>query len=191
MFRPFKRETKGAVAVEFALILPLLLMLVCGIIEFGMLFRANLSVSQAARSGARTAVALPRVADYQTNTASAVAASLQNTLGADEITYLTIYKANKTTGLPTTGNYKTCTECYRFSWNSGTKTWTQLSGAAWLATSQKACGSEATTDYLGVYVEAKYHFVTGIFTPMFGKTSALKERTVMRLEPLGVLTSCA
>jgi Flp pilus assembly protein TadG len=190
MLRPFRRETKGAVAVEFALILPLLLMLVFGIIEFGMLFRANLSVSQAARSGARTAVALPRVTDYQLNTANAVAASLQNTLSTDEITYLTVYKANKATGLPVSGTYKTCTECYRFAWDASTKSWTP-DGGAWPAATQKACGSEGNTDYLGVYVEAKYKYMTGIFTPMFGSSSTIRERTVMRLEPLGVLTSCA
>ena len=187
-----RKKTDGAVAVEFALILPVLLMLVFGIVEFGMMFRADLTVSQAARSGARTAAALPRVASYQTNSAAAVAASVRTSLGANEISYLTIYKANKTTGMPSDGGtYKTCTDCYRFTWDTSTKSWTQLSGAAWPATAQKACGSEALTDYIGVYVEARYHWITGIFTPIFGSTTGLAERTVMRLEPIGSQTACS
>jgi Flp pilus assembly protein TadG len=187
-----RQRDDGAVVVEAALILPILLMLVFGIIEFGMLFRANTTVSQAARAGARTAVALPRVPGYQTFASNAVGGALSTTMGSDEITYLTIYKANKTTGLPADGGtYKTCTECYRFTWDKPTKTWTQLSGPAWVHTAQKACGSEALTDYLGVYVEAKYSWITGFFTPFFGSTSTVGERTVMRLEPISTQSSCS
>ncbi|MDQ0075016.1 TadE/TadG family type IV pilus assembly protein [Arthrobacter oryzae] len=44
---------KGAAAVEFALILPLLLLILIGIIEFSFAFNAQLSLNQAAREGAR------------------------------------------------------------------------------------------------------------------------------------------
>jgi Flp pilus assembly protein TadG len=44
---------RGAAAVEFALILPLLLLLVFGIVEFGLLLNKQVSVSNAAREGAR------------------------------------------------------------------------------------------------------------------------------------------
>ncbi len=190
--RKRRHQTDGVVAVEFALIIPVLLMLVFGIIEFGMLFRADLSVNQSARAGARTAAALPRTAGYQTSAANAVAAQLQNTLSTDEITYLSIYKADKATGLPTDGGtYKTCTTCYRFTWNSSSKSWVPESGASWAYTAQKACGAEATTDYLGVYVEARYNWVTSIFTPMFGSSMTVKERTIMRLEPIGTGSVCS
>ncbi|HET8614524.1 MAG TPA: TadE/TadG family type IV pilus assembly protein [Actinomycetales bacterium] len=43
----------GAVAVEFALVLPVLLMLVFGIIDFGRAYNAKISLTQAAREGAR------------------------------------------------------------------------------------------------------------------------------------------
>ena len=46
----------GAVAVEFALILPALLLLVVGIINFGWLLGQKLSLNQAVREGARMAV---------------------------------------------------------------------------------------------------------------------------------------
>ena len=193
MRRPRLRDEKGAVAVEAAIILPVLCLLVFGIIEFGMLFRANITVSQSARAGARTAVALPRYAGYQTAAANAVAAQLRNTLGSDEIQYLTIYKANKVTGLPASGaGYKTCTtDCYRFTWNSSTNAWIPVTGAAWLPTAQNACGkTESDTDYLGVYVEGRYTWKTGLFNPIFGNATTISERTVMRLEPLGGTGAC-
>ena len=43
----------GAAAAEFAIILPILLTLTFGIIEFGFIFNAQLSLSQAVREGVR------------------------------------------------------------------------------------------------------------------------------------------
>jgi len=50
-----KRGERGAVAVEFALILPLLVLLLFGIIEFGQAYNAYITVTHAAREGARLA----------------------------------------------------------------------------------------------------------------------------------------
>jgi len=47
---------RGASAVEFALVLPILLVLTLGIINFGYLFGQQLSLNQAVREGARAAV---------------------------------------------------------------------------------------------------------------------------------------
>ena len=44
---------RGAAAVEFALVLPILLLLVMGIIEFGLIFNSQISLTNAAREGAR------------------------------------------------------------------------------------------------------------------------------------------
>lgn len=44
----------GAAAVEFALVLPVLILLVFGIMEFGLVFNRWLSVTHAAREGVRT-----------------------------------------------------------------------------------------------------------------------------------------
>jgi hypothetical protein len=43
----------GAAAVEFAVILPLLLLIVGGIIDFGFMFNAQIAVTHAAREGVR------------------------------------------------------------------------------------------------------------------------------------------
>ncbi len=47
---------QGASAVEFALVVPLLIVLVFGIIDFGVIFAQQLSLNNAVRQGARSAV---------------------------------------------------------------------------------------------------------------------------------------
>ncbi|MDH4139163.1 MAG: pilus assembly protein [Coriobacteriia bacterium] len=46
---------RGAVALEFAVVVPLLLILLFGMLEFGFVFQAQLAVTHAAREGARMA----------------------------------------------------------------------------------------------------------------------------------------
>jgi hypothetical protein len=57
MFRLFRRDReKGASAVEFAIVLPLLVLLVFGIMEAGWLFAQQVELRNATREGARLAV---------------------------------------------------------------------------------------------------------------------------------------
>ena len=49
----FLREQSGATAVEFVLILPLLLALIFGLIDFGRIGFVQVSVTAASREGAR------------------------------------------------------------------------------------------------------------------------------------------
>ena len=53
------RDESGANAVEFALVLPILIVLIFGILFGGLLLNQQLSVTQAAREGARFAATLP------------------------------------------------------------------------------------------------------------------------------------
>ena len=48
-----RTQERGAAAVEFALILPVLLLLVLGIMEFSRLYNEQISLTNAARSAAR------------------------------------------------------------------------------------------------------------------------------------------
>lgn len=56
--RPAQRE-RGAAAVEFALVVPLLLLLVFGIIQYGYILSFRQALSQAAAEGARAAAVAP------------------------------------------------------------------------------------------------------------------------------------
>lgn len=50
---PHRLAERGSVAVELALLLPLLLFIVCGIIDFGRALNAQVTLTQAAREGVR------------------------------------------------------------------------------------------------------------------------------------------
>jgi Flp pilus assembly protein TadG len=56
---------RGAVAVEFALIFPVLILILVGIIEYGAVFNAQLLVQGAAREGAREMALTGSVAQAQ------------------------------------------------------------------------------------------------------------------------------
>lgn len=55
LFYRFKKNDRGVAAVEFALVAPVLILLVLGIIEFGWLFNGWVTITSAAREGARIA----------------------------------------------------------------------------------------------------------------------------------------
>lgn len=47
-------DDRGAAAVEFALVFPILVVILFGIVEFGSVYNAQLQLTSAAREGART-----------------------------------------------------------------------------------------------------------------------------------------
>lgn len=53
------RSERGAAAVEFAIILPVLLLVIAGIVDFGRAYFTQIELTNAAREGARAAVMLP------------------------------------------------------------------------------------------------------------------------------------
>lgn len=55
-YRKKLRDEDGQAMVEFALVLPIFLLIVCGIIDFGWLFYNQLAVNNICREGARYAV---------------------------------------------------------------------------------------------------------------------------------------
>jgi Flp pilus assembly protein TadG len=94
--RRFARAESGAEVIEFGLTLPLMLLVVLGIIEFGFLFREYEIVTNAAREGARIAV-LPtysQTAAARTNNATARAKQYLTNAGLDQSL------ANVTVGAP-------------------------------------------------------------------------------------------
>src|SRR5207247_2464811 len=112
-FRGRARGDRGAALVEAAVVLPLVLLLVFAIIEFGFTFKDLLTVTSATRAGARTATALSKQPNYQTNTGDAVAGVLKATMSSGDIRYLVIYKADPRTGNSVDGtDFEQCTTCF-------------------------------------------------------------------------------
>jgi Flp pilus assembly protein TadG len=76
----------GAAAVEFALVVTPLLILLMGIISYGYMLSFRQSISQAASEGARAAAVAPATADRQAVAYAAIEQTLSATCGS---TYLT------------------------------------------------------------------------------------------------------
>ena len=74
--RSASRDDDGAAAVELALVLPVLLLLVTGIIYFGLAFHAKIELSGAVREGARK-LALGKTATEAQTAAEAAAPGLE------------------------------------------------------------------------------------------------------------------
>lgn len=70
--KPSSLNERGAVAVEAALIVPIFLVLVLGIFEFGRAFNIQISLSEAARESARYAAVHGAKAGFTTGAAQAV-----------------------------------------------------------------------------------------------------------------------
>ena len=81
-----KRSDRGAAAVEFALIIPVLLLLVFGIIEFARLYNEQISLTNAARSAARV-MAISNDQGEALSAAIQASPSLDPGLGAGNIAF--------------------------------------------------------------------------------------------------------
>lgn len=65
----FLKSEDGQLVVEFALVAPILLLILCGIIDFGWIFSAQLATNNCAREGARYASTCSSydMVEYETN----------------------------------------------------------------------------------------------------------------------------
>jgi len=61
---PDREKQRGATAVEFALVLPLLVPMLLGVVDFGLAFAQNINLQAAAREGARQGVTQGDVLTY-------------------------------------------------------------------------------------------------------------------------------
>lgn len=159
------RGDDGASAVEFALVVPLLLLVVFGIINFGVVFSQQLSLNNAVREGARRAVvadpAAPRSCDE-------IVTSVQNQLSGLALDPTAVEVAVSTDGFtsdqPCPGGYTSTTfsggggdnEPCRGSFNNG------------------AGGS--------LVVEARYDSDLLVSFPPFPSTMTLSSKAVYRCE---------
>lgn len=174
---------RGAVAVEAALITPLLILLLFGIIEFGFVFKNYLAVSSSARSGVRIASAMPRTDGFAQAAAEAVLREGQ-ALDRPNIQKIWVYDADGKTGLPSTGNFDSCSQCVTYTVTSSGN----LSGpsGSWPYDQQNACLSDPDHTYIGVYVEYANPGVTGLVF----ENLTLTDRSVMSLEPMSNTAVC-
>lgn len=130
-----KDKERGAAAVEFALVLPVLLAILLGIMEFGFLFNQQISATNAAREGARFAAVHYQDTGFSDQLARNAARSAAPTLNSGTTAVNLSYSA----GSCASGGTVTVTVLPKKGWltgffNSGTPAGTttapQLTGKA-------------------------------------------------------------
>jgi Flp pilus assembly protein TadG len=171
---------RGAALVETAILIPVVLLITFGMIEFSSAYQSSSVASAASRAGARVASAEALLPTFATDAALAAGTALR-TVGSDEPQEMWIYKANDTTGLPASGNFTSCTtKCIKYAWIQSSRTFDTANptGSGWLANTQNACNS-TNWDSVGVYVKLKHRFIT----KLFGANITLSDHAVFRLEP--------
>lgn len=94
-FQRRSRRARAAAVVEFAVVLPLLLTILFGIIEYGWIFMVRQTLQSAAREGCRLAVLQTSVAPY-TNVTNQIAAVMAPT----GLTGYSVTMTHATTGNP-------------------------------------------------------------------------------------------
>jgi hypothetical protein len=167
----------GAVAVETAVVSMLLVILLFGIVESSFLFKNWLSVSAAARAGARMGASQPRSPSFAQDSANQVTNALSDLDPAD-LQEVWVYRTTGATGLPDSGSFASCTTCVKFTWNPVTSS-LRPSSDNWSYSSQNACAGDAARDSLGVYV--KYRHTSPL--ALFFNNTIISESTVMWIEP--------
>lgn len=186
MFRRRSRDDRGAVAVEAALVTPLILLIVFGIIEFTLLLKDAVAVTSAVRVGTRTASAEPRVPTFLDDTALAMTRTVQ-TLSKDGLAgakggNLYIYEANPSTGFPLGSSADTFTcgqNCVRYDWDTGAQKFVYRSGT-WDYKQVNACTGDRNHTVVGVRLEYRHSFLTGVF----GGGKTLTDESVQSFEPI-------
>jgi hypothetical protein len=177
---------RGGSAVEAALVTPVVMALVFGIVEMGFLFKDYLAVAGAVRSGVRIASASPRNATFAQTAADKVALT-GGAMNFDDVEELWVYRVDPATdkpyGLP---NFDSCDDCVKFSWD-GSKF--VKDSDTWASSEQNACvlSSGGPPDRIGVYLKVKHNPFTGL---VFSNSIYVSEASILTLEPLPVSSVC-
>ena len=173
---------RGQSLVEFTLILPVFLLVLLGMLEYGSAYDHRTAMAYAVREGARVGASLgnggssPGTVDA--SIVAAVQRGLTNPILIENITSIDIYKADPTTGAPMTGKM-----------DSYNKDGNLIGTAGWPAT-DRVVGLSG--DSIGVRVRYDFHPITPlgtlmgvIFSPTPGySTIPMTDSSVMHLEPI-------
>lgn len=179
--------------VEFALVLPVLVLLVLGVFEYGNAWRQTNSIERAAQQGGRTvsSQANGRYADYEA--LRAIDSAMASTSGMN-VTRVVIFNATGGTGeVPTsclsgsqsglcnTYTGAVLTSASLASFPGGSVASPSCAGgvdAAWCPIGRNRTGS--SPDRIGVHITAQYTPVTGLLSDI-GVT--IERTTVYQIEP--------
>jgi hypothetical protein len=200
--RPRRFDDRGAGLIETALVTPVFLLLVFGILEFGLVFRAYLAVGDTASEGARVgAIQGPDPTTAGANADfSIVKAVRENTasLELDSIERIVVFRgAPSSAGAPLDQVPDACKDgasvagscnvyparASFYAVQEGDTDYFDCSAGglscAWDPSTRNNGPRVADIEYLGVYIRYRHPFATGLF----GNELNLEAASILRLEP--------
>jgi Flp pilus assembly protein TadG len=174
--------------VEAAIVTPLVLALLFGIVELGFVFKDYLAVAGSVRAGVRMASASPRTSTFAQAAANRVAKA-GGAMNFKDVQQMWVYKVDPRTNKPIGfSDFSNCSVCVKFRWDVGTKAFVKLSDN-WLASSQNACSSSSLggpPDRVGVYLQLRHD----AFTKFVFSSVNVSEASILTLEPMPVSGGC-
>jgi len=178
---------RGASAIEAALVTPVVIALLFGIIELGFVFKDYLAVAGAVRSGVRIASANPRTSTFAQIAANNVA-STGGAMNFNDVQQLWVYKVEPLTDKPIGfTDFSDCTICVKFHWVASSRSFVVTPGSDnWSASTQYACSAPPGPDRIGVYLQLKHN----AFTKLVFSSVNIAEASILTLEPMPVLSGC-
>ena len=189
------RGERGAALTEFVLLVPVLVLLMAGVLEFGMAWRDSMTVSNALRSGARVGsnAGRERSADY--DILKSIEAAMREIPDTARVQRIVIYKADTANSAPSAScmagtpsssstapcNVYTGADMARAAIDfSGTTSCGNTAPDRFLCPVSRQDQKQLFADYPGLWMQARYNYTTNVF-PGTGLT--IKDRAIMRLEP--------
>lgn len=172
------RREQGATIVEFAIVMPLLLLLMIGIMEVGIAFYDYLTIERSTLEGVRTASFTGTGVDADCQTVNNVVASFPGGF-LDRVQQIEIYRAdangNQLAGQTNTWQYNGGADPFdcAVSWNV-TETWASTGR-------QTIAGPSAPLDIIGVRIRMPRAWISNF--PPFTGGYTVDERSILRMEP--------
>lgn len=180
---------RGSAAVEAAIVTPVVMALLFGIIELGFLFKDYLAVAGAVRAGVRIASANPRTSTFAQVAVNDVA-STGGAMDFNDVQQLWVYKVDTITNKPIGfTDFSNCTVCVKFHWDGSKFVKTTGGPEDWQASTQNACSSSSIggpPDRIGVYLQLKHN----AFTKLVFSSVNIAEASILTLEPMPVTSGC-
>jgi hypothetical protein len=202
--RFWDRSERGQGLVEFAMLVPVFMVLLLGLLEFGFVFDHAMTINYATREGARSGAAFAQgnnttmpCADVDKNIIAAVQRVLYapgSLVRVSDISNITIYRA-MTNGTPEAGKSNVWTyaagagpsvDGSNLDFIPGAVQWNPCTAQG----NANARRNDVNPDSLGVSITYTYRYVTplaaalGFFGPAGSNVLTIRDRTVMALNPL-------
>jgi hypothetical protein len=192
---PPGEKTLGQAMVEFALMLPLVIMLAVGLLEFGMLFKDHVAIHYASREGARVGAAASRVPTADCSILAAISTTLQ-TVPYDDVVQAIIYRVDPNTngecllenGACPRMRYARLSEIGNMSQCDPPRSWSLLpvtgGDVDWPPDGSPGRNNDDTNpDSIGVTVEFNHRFFFN-YVPGADSTSVIiRDTTITQIEP--------